>query len=71
MQRFPRIAGIYQSASAMHGKRNLGFAWMAESLRRNNFLMRKLFIDELGRRSCMYVCMSFSGLNVIIILSAS
>mmetsp|Transcript_8285 Transcript_8285/g.14035 ORF Transcript_8285/g.14035 Transcript_8285/m.14035 type:complete len:737 (-) Transcript_8285:117-2327(-) len=47
-QIFPRIAGIYQSASAMHGKRNTGFSWMEESLRRNNLEMRRLFIDQLG-----------------------
>lgn len=43
----PRLA-IYQSASAMHGKRNSGFHWMSEVVRRQNAQMRALLVHELG-----------------------
>lgn len=46
----PRLA-IYQSASAMHGKRNLGFHWMSEVVRRQNAQLRSLLVDELGECS--------------------
>jgi hypothetical protein len=38
---------IYQSSSAMHGKRNVGFNWMNEVFRRQNKLNREIFLDEL------------------------
>lgn len=43
----PRLA-IYQSASAMHGKRNNGFFWMSEVVRRQNEQWRSLLVDQLG-----------------------
>jgi hypothetical protein len=46
-QSLPRVA-IYQSASAMHGKRNGGFHWMSEVVRRQNAQLRGLLVDELG-----------------------
>ena len=45
--RQPKLA-IFQSASAMHGKRNCGFHWMSEVVRRQNAEMRSLLINELG-----------------------
>jgi hypothetical protein len=41
------ILRIYQSSSAMHGKRNVGFQWMNEVFRRQNKVNREIFIDEL------------------------
>ena len=41
------ILKIYQSSSAMHGKRNSGFQWMNEPFRRQNEINRKIFIEEL------------------------
>ena len=43
----PRRA-IYQSASAMHGKRNPGFHWMSEVVRRQNAQLRSLLVDQLS-----------------------
>mmetsp|Transcript_14763 Transcript_14763/g.27687 ORF Transcript_14763/g.27687 Transcript_14763/m.27687 type:complete len:888 (+) Transcript_14763:149-2812(+) len=47
LSRQPKLA-IFQSASAMHGKRNFGFHWMSEVVRRQNAQMRSLLVDQLG-----------------------
>jgi hypothetical protein len=44
----PSVLRIYQSSSAMHGKRNMGFQWMNEVFRRQNKVNREIFIGELG-----------------------
>lgn len=42
------VLKIYQSSSAMHGKRNFGFSWMNEVFRRQNKVNRDLFIHEFN-----------------------
>jgi hypothetical protein len=44
----PSVLRIFQSSSAMHGKRNGGFEWMNEVFRRQNKVNRDVFIGELG-----------------------
>ena len=39
---------IFQSLSALHGKRNLGDAWANGPFRASNSVLRDLFINELG-----------------------
>lgn len=41
------VLKIYQSSSAMHGKRNFGFQWMNEVFRRQNKINREIFIQQL------------------------
>ena len=43
-----RVVRIFQSASAMHGKRNAGSSWMSNVFRSHNQILRDIFIKELG-----------------------
>ena len=42
------VVKVFQSMSALHGKRNVGDMWMLQPFRVHNNALREVFINELG-----------------------